>query len=574
MRFSRPRLVAALVATAISTLVEAQTTWTGTGGNTTFSNTANWNNNLAPANTGTASVAFGNTGFGAVNVDTSYSLNSITLNSTTTNYTFSGSALSIASAITSSTPSGISSNFNDAIQLTGSSAFSTGSSNLTFSAINTGSHGLILSSTGGALTVTGNITGNGALTVSGNSPGVVFLGGASNTYSGGTTINSGAVLQYGDPGGTLSISIPGNVTDNGQLNIKPINTPYTYTGVISGTGTLYQLGTNVLTLQGKNTYAGQTVIAAGTLQIGVNNALPVTTSLSMNGTNGAVLNVAYDQAIDHFGPNSAGSSITIQSGKTFTVSAASSATSSSYFGTISGSGQLEIEGVSGSKFNLTQTTPFAGATNVESGQLGIHNASGNSVVDALSGAVTVYSGASIEGKGGISGSLMLNTGATITVDPKFSVGPTTFNGGTTYNMLLANATGASGTDYSLLSVSGVLALGTASSAIGNQITIRPVSFNGSSPGQAANFDTTQSYSFILASTTAGITGFNAANFAVDLTNFQNAFTGTWSVAQAGNNLDLIYTGGAAIPEPAMSELLFGCLALGIAFCWRLTSSRP
>ena len=39
-------------------------------------------------------------------------------------------------------------------------------------------------------------------------------------------------------------------------------------GVVSGTGSLVQLGSGTLTLTGNNTYTGGTTISAGTLQLG------------------------------------------------------------------------------------------------------------------------------------------------------------------------------------------------------------------------------------------------------------------------------------------------------------------
>ena len=91
-------------------------------------------------------------------------------------------------------------------------------------------------------------------------------------------------------------------------------------------------------------------------------------------------------------------------------------------------------------------------------------------------------------------------------------------------------------------------------------------------GQAVSFDPTLSYSVTLASTTTGISGFAANKFTLDTSAFQNAFSGTWSVGQSGNNLNLVYTGGSAIPEPATYAAIFGTTALGFA-AWRRRASR-
>ena len=55
--------------------------------------------------------------------------------------------------------------------------------------------------------------------------------------------------------------------DNSSAGFQPRRRP-TFSGVISGSGSLTQTGTGILTLLGSNTYSGSTTISAGTLQVG------------------------------------------------------------------------------------------------------------------------------------------------------------------------------------------------------------------------------------------------------------------------------------------------------------------
>lgn len=89
---------------------------------------------------------------------------------------------------------------------------------------------------------------------------------ADNTYTGGTTIDAGTTLQLG-AGGTTG-SILGDVSDSGTL-VFDRSDAVLFPGIISGSGSLDQIGANTLTLSGSNTYAGGTTIGAGAaLQLG------------------------------------------------------------------------------------------------------------------------------------------------------------------------------------------------------------------------------------------------------------------------------------------------------------------
>jgi len=87
-----------------------------------------------------------------------------------------------------------------------------------------------------------------------------------NTYSGGTGIDSNTVLQIGN-GGTTGTIGSGAISNSGTLAVARSNA-YTLANAISGSGRLRQLGSGTTTLTGTNTYTGTTTISAGTLQVG------------------------------------------------------------------------------------------------------------------------------------------------------------------------------------------------------------------------------------------------------------------------------------------------------------------
>jgi len=93
---------------------------------------------------------------------------------------------------------------------------------------------------------------------------------ANNSWSGTTTISSGTLRIGGN--GTASTTTgtlgSGDVTNNGNLNISRSN-DYNVTNLISGTGNVTQSGTGTTTLNGANSYSGQTTISAGVLEASV-----------------------------------------------------------------------------------------------------------------------------------------------------------------------------------------------------------------------------------------------------------------------------------------------------------------
>ncbi|MBS0626099.1 MAG: autotransporter-associated beta strand repeat-containing protein [Verrucomicrobia bacterium] len=155
---------------------------------------------------------------------------------------------------------------------------------------------IAFNNTSGNITITSAIQGNQAagVTTGGlvmNGTQAVILQGA-NTYSGGTTINSGTVTVSNDgnlgratdpitiAAGTLSAAGPLNsprpvsLTGSGTVQVVNAGDTVTLSGVISGSGSLTKSGPGTLLLPATstNTFSGGTTISAGILSIGGDSA--------------------------------------------------------------------------------------------------------------------------------------------------------------------------------------------------------------------------------------------------------------------------------------------------------------
>ena len=127
-----------------------------------------------------------------------------------------------------------------------------------------------------------------------------------------------------------------------------------------------------------------------------------------------------------------------------------------------------------------------------------------------------------------------------------------------YNWQILDADGVAGVGYDTLSITGTLDL-TAITTGGFGINLWSLaSILPDVNGNALNFSELLNYSWILATTTTGITGFDAADFVLNTAasngtaGFINTYTGGFSVAQSGNQLLLNYS---AVPEPNPAMLL-------------------
>ena len=258
---------------------------------------------------------------------------------------------------------------------------------------------------GNTVTMSGAFTGTGPLTFTDSvGGGNVILTNSGNTYTGVTTINSGATLSLSGTG-TISTSV--GLTDNGTFDISATTSGATivalagsgsvtlgtetlslssgsaaiFSGTITGTGALV-LESGTETLAGENTYTGGTTInSAGILEIG------------NGGTSGSIVgNVVSNGTLEFY--------------RTDNVS---------FGGVISGTGAVTQLG-SGT-LTLTAQNSYTGATNITGGTLALSSTgsitTSSSVIANGTFDISATSGASIESLSGI-GAVQLGS-ATLTL---------------------------------------------------------------------------------------------------------------------------------------------------------------
>jgi len=278
----------------------------------------------------------------------------------------------------------------------------------------------------GTLTLSGANTYTGTTTVSAGN----LRFGANNVLSDSTavTVSSGATLNLANYSDTIgSLAGAGAVAlGSGNLTAGSNNTSTTFSGVISGTGSLTKSGTGTLTLSGANTYTGATNVNTGSLRLGASNILANTTAVTV--ASGATLNL--NNYSDTVGSLAGAGIVTLGSG-TLTVGADN--TNTTFSGVISGTGGITKTGTG--TLILSGANTYTGSTTVNAGTLafgaGMNLSSGTLVLNGgtlnLGGFNSTFGSLSVTansildfGTGGSSvlnilNSLTVSSGVTLTI---------------------------------------------------------------------------------------------------------------------------------------------------------------
>ena len=188
------------------------------------------------------------------------------------------------------------------------------------------------------------------------------------TVSAASAANFIGTMNVGN-GGT-SGTIIGNVLDRGTLNFNRSDA-VTYSGIISDTGRVQQIGSGVLTLSGINTYTGATNVNAGTLSVNgsiASSSLTTVNPAATLGGNGTVGNTTINGGV--LAPGNSIGTLTVQGNLVFTAAA-------SYM--------VEVSPANADRTNVTGTATLGGATVKASFAAGTYVARQYTILNAAGG---------------------------------------------------------------------------------------------------------------------------------------------------------------------------------------------
>jgi autotransporter-associated beta strand protein len=343
-------------------------------------------------------------------------------------------------------------------------------------------HTMIVAGDGVLDVIKGVYDGGAGSTLFKAGPGELVFTATNNTYANNTAVTGGTFSALGadgagnylvsrmtvDRGATLVVanSAVGSLSDGptgggsviltgpgGGISFGYDNTSTVFSGVISGPGGITKYGSGTQTLSGHNIYGIGTGIGGGTLRLGIDNALPRGTSVSLSPGLGCTLDLAnYNVTIAALGEGDNTSTVNLGTG-TLTIDG-NGLDPFSYNGVICGSGSLVKDGT-GTEVLGGDNTNFTGSTTISLGTLEIDGSQPQSVVTIAVGAV--LSGTGTVGPTTVFGTLrpgsLSNPTGTL-----FVAGDVTFSGPAAVFAVELDGTGAG--QYSALSAtSGTVDLG-------------------------------------------------------------------------------------------------------------------
>ncbi len=383
----------------------------------------------------------------------------------------------------------------------------------------------------GTLILSGNNTFKGGVTVDG---GTLAISGV-NQYTDSTSVLQGSLVAQGNaPSGANGVF--GNATSNVVVGYDP--------------GTSTGLPPAQLFIDGNFTIGRNISVSVGTLTkvIGARNATGALYSgdIQLGSTTDNVFFRAEGAAdVVSFSGQITGSATT----KTLTKDGA---------GTVVFSGANKA---------------YASATNIAAGTLNIATGTaftGNGNMTVAAGAKLIVQG-SLSGSGTLSvnggtigGNGTINRVFTLDTDDVLSPGNSvgtlntigeTWAGGGKLKLEMSDVDAGAGLGWDFVNINGALSL-TANSS--SKFTLELSSLlQSNTPGLVNDFNGLTNYTWSFLTASGGIAGFSSNAFAINTAGFTNAFNGSFSVTQTGNNLNLVYT----VPEPTSTLLALTGLAL-------------
>jgi len=410
----------------------------------------------------------------------------------------------------------------------------------------------------GAMLLTGAITGNGVKVIK-DSTGLLELQNSGTVTLGDLQGNRGTVQV--DSGTTLNVT---------SIDIGTGNS--VGSGLILNGGSVTSTG-QVRFGQGSGSASGTLTLNSGTLTVPALTKGSLTFNVNFNGgtlkanaASSTFFSAATTALVKAGGAliDDGGYAITI--GRSLDHDATGLGTTPDGGLSKSGGGTLTLSGAntySGETVISQGTFALSGSGSIASSSAIRVNASTTFDVSGVTGTYTLGSTQTLSGSGSVVGAMSVAGTLSPGNSPgNMTTGSQTWLDGANYNWQVVNATGTAGVGYDTMTIGGALDL-TNLGSLGFHINLWSLASTVPDVnGSAQNFSDASNYSWVLASTTGGITGFNAGDFLIHTganngsAGFSNAFTGNFGVGVSGNNLVLTYT---AVPEPR--AVLLGSFAV-------------
>lgn len=266
--------------------------------------------------------------------------------------------------------------------------------------------------------------GNG-VTISGENLTINATGGRATLLSSNTATWAGTIDIAGNDKAQISadtaaanLNISGNISGSsaGDFTLRGDLGNGTISGGISlGFTSLIKTGSGTWTISSTGNTWGSTLVAVGTLKLGVSGALPAAAVLTtgeagqastfnLNGFNQTVAGIA-DTA------GATNQTITSSAGGTLTVNTATTATYGANGGVLSGS--LALAKTGPGTLTLSSANTFSGGTTVTAGTLNLGTASASIGAISLTGGNNPYVGSRLRGVGSVGAISFSNTGGCV-----------------------------------------------------------------------------------------------------------------------------------------------------------------